>query len=469
MKSVKRKKLAYCFLISNESRDFHILLPVIYYLERFKDFEVHFIFVWQAHVIYQNPPELVILPNTRGNNMYYEIADYAFKNGITIYHHDSEGNFDTSGNFDWWGYNLKKKFYCPVQFAWNERVKTYVENKYGFPEDTVKVSGGVGFDRYKYLPEIDRQSILSQFGKEKYRKIVGYAGWAFGKIYNKEFSEFRMAEEWGEKAAKEWMIDQRDFVREVLQYAIEKHPDTLFILKKHPRENFESDNRDSPNEMNVLLEYPNVLYLKNEVPIHELIQITDVWVSYESTSAMEAWLIGTPTICIKNEKSLEFHWSDVHEGCLLASDQHSFSQFLTQIIDEQQKEADLLTSNKKNRRKEILTNAIGFSDGLNHIRAMKWFAPYLDEPKSRKRPAINLKFLRLAVLLLIGKSLYPVFPSLFRQIPVLNKHIWLFKEYKLEEVKVEKKRYYPCLDRFYDHLHIKTEIDALDLVGANEA
>lgn len=47
------KKLAYCFLVSNEGRDFHLLLPFIYYLEKFENFEVQFEFVWNAHKIYQ--------------------------------------------------------------------------------------------------------------------------------------------------------------------------------------------------------------------------------------------------------------------------------------------------------------------------------------------------------------------------------------------------------------------------------
>lgn len=463
MKSADSKKLAYCFLVSNEGRDFHILLPIIYFLERFRNFKVEFKFVWQANCIYSNPPELVIVPNTRGNNMYYEIAKYAYDNNILVYHHDSEGNFSTMTDFDWWGYNLVKKFLCPVQYAWNERVLRYVEHKYHFPPGTIKISGGVGFDRYHYLPDVNRNEILKAFNKEGYKKVVGYAGWAFGKLYNKEFNDLPIVSAWGEEKARNWIETQRDFVREVLGFAIKNNPDVLFILKKHPRENFESDNRDSPNEMNVFLDYPNVLYLKNEVPIHELIQISDVWTSYESTSAMEAWLIGVPTLCIKNEQALEYKWSSIYEGSLLASTPEEFSNKLRRVLNGD-KEADLLSMEQKQKRHAILSDSIGFSDGLNHLRALKYFLPYLSKKEMVKHPRVNLKFIRLMILLKAGVLLYPVFPRLFKKIHVLNKHIWMFKEYRLLEVKTEKDRYYTSLNDYYRRLGISSETQALSMI-----
>lgn len=463
MKSVDSKKLAYCFLVSNEGRDFHILLPIVYFLERFRNFEIEFKFVWQAHCIYFNPPDLVIVPNIRGNNMYYEVAKYAYDNDILVYYHDSEGNFNTKTDFDWWGYNLVKKFLCPVQYAWNERVQKYVEHKYHFPPGTFKISGGVGFDRYQYLPDANRTEILKAFNKEGYKKVVGYAGWAFGKLHNKEFSDLSIVSEWGEGKARLWIEAQRDFVRDVLSFAIKNNPDVLFILKKHPRENFESDNRDSPNEMNVFLDCPNVLYLKNEVPIHELIKISDVWTSYESTSAMEAWLIGVPTVCIKNDQSLEYKWSSIYEGSLMASTPEEFSNKLSLLFDGES-EDDLLSIEQKQKRHAIISDSIGYSDGLNHLRALKYFLPYLSQNSRVRRPRVNFKFIRLMVLLKVGVFLYPFFPLLFKKIHVLNKHIWMFKEYRLLEVKKEKERYYGCLDDYYLRLGINSESQALSLI-----
>ena len=445
------KKVAYCFLVSNEGRDFHLLLPFIYYLEKFENFEVQFEFVWNAHKIYQKKPDLVILPNTRGHLLYKEISEYSFENNILVFYHDSEGNFKTEMTYDFLGYNKKGMFYCPIQFTWNQRVKDFLIEKYNFPENKVIVSGAPGFDKYKILPQIEKAAILKKYNLSQYSKVVGYAGWAFGKLYNEEINDvLNILLKPGEEG-KRWLESQRDIVEDCLRQAIEKYPDVLFILKKHPRENFESDYRDSRNEMNQLIKHENVLYLKDEEEIQDLIQISDLWVAFESTSIMEAWLLGKPTLIINSDS--DFKRVDIYKGSASVKNPTEMLYAFSQLLEENNL-AYFEQESILKRRKAIIENSIGFSDGLNHMRIVKSFKPYLNSiQKNDNKIKLNFKFLRIYILLHIGKLFY--IPWLFKKMPKFKKTVWVFENYKLEKIKEGRKNLYPHLDAFY----IKTNLN----------
>lgn len=454
MKYQQKNKTAFCFLVSNEMRDFYLLLPFIYYLERYENFTVRFEFVWDAHKIRKAQPDLVIVPNSRGQLLYFEIAKYCFDNGILVFNHDSEGNFNTDINYDYWAYNREKKNYCPILFTYNQKVKDLIKAKYQINEKTIVISGAPGFDKYSYVPQINRFDILHKYHKTNYKHVVGYAGWAFGKIHNPEINDVLSTIDKPGEAGLKWLKAQRDQVEECLKAAIENHPEILFILKKHPRENFESDLRDSPNEMNSLLNYSNVLYLKDEEEIQDLIQISDLWMAFESTSIMEAWLLKKPTLMINPDP--DFKRVNLHKGSVSVKNKnemlHAFNEFFhlknSLFFDPE----NIIKS-----RDQILEDAIGFSDGLNHLRCVKAMKPYLDAIQKRSfLPKINYRFLRLYYLLHIGKYIY--IPLLFKNFPKLKKTVWIFENYELHKVKEAKQNNYVFLDKFYSEKGIDTKI-----------
>ncbi|MEN9997726.1 MAG: hypothetical protein RI922_716 [Bacteroidota bacterium] len=447
------KKIAYCFLVSNEARDFYLLAPIIYYLENFENYSVSFEFIWDAHKIRKKRPDLVILPNSRGHLLYYQVAKYCVENEILVFNHDSEGNFNSKIDYDFWAYNADRKNLCPIQFTWNQRIKDYLINKYQLSESIVKVSGAPGFDKYAYLKPIDREALLKKHGYSSFKKVVGYAGWAFGKLYNPEINDVLSNINKPGDTGKKWLEEQRDIVENALKAAIEKYSDVLFILKKHPRENFESDYRDSRNEMNQLANYPNVFYLKDEIEIQDLIQISDLWMAFESTSIMEAWLLNIPTLIINGDAS--FNRVDLHTGSLHATN----SEEVLKAFDELYSNNNIAYFNGPEvvkKRNAIFSNSIGFADGLNHLRSMQAFKPYLADDSVKNRPSINWKFFRLYWLLHVGKYFYV--PSIFKMLPKLKKTVWVFENYSLEKIKKQKREVYKDLDLFYAKQNLPSKI-----------
>ncbi|MFM7006878.1 MAG: BFO_1060 family glycosyltransferase [Flavobacteriales bacterium] len=452
MKSQPNRR-AFCFLVSNEPRDFYLLLPIIYFLETYLNFEVTFEFVWDADKIRRKRPELVLLPNTRGHALYYEIGNYCLQNQIPLFAHDSEGNFNTEIPYDYWAFNQNKAPLTLPIMTWNSRVKNFLIARYQLPEDQIVITGAPGFDKYQYLEKKDKAAFLTKYGHKDKRKIIGYAGWAFGKLENKELHDLLSNINKCGAEGEKWLEQQRDAVESALRAAIEKYPDFLFVLKKHPRENFESDLRDSRNEMNRLVNYPNVLYLKDEEEIQDLIEVSDLWLAFESTSIMEAWLLAKPTLLINPD--IHFTRADLYKGTAIVANSAALLEVLQQFAD-----GDLSYFEQEQHiaeRQKILANAIGFTDGLNHLRALSHVRHKLEiEQTSSKRLPLHFAFFKRALLLHLGKFFF--IESLFSRLPKFKKTVWLFKNRQLSEVKTLKNEIYPALDHFYSQHQLKNRI-----------
>lgn len=46
------------------------------------------------------------------------------------------------------------------------------------------------------------------------------------------------------------------------------------------------------DEFSLVREYPNVITLQTEENIYDLINVSDLWITFDSTTALEAWLLG---------------------------------------------------------------------------------------------------------------------------------------------------------------------------------
>jgi hypothetical protein len=227
------------------------------------------------------------------------------------------------------------------------------------------------------------------------------------------------------------------------------------VLKKHPRENFESDLRDSRNEMNRLTNYPNVLYLKESEEIQDLIEVSDLWVAFESTSIMEAWLSDKPTVLINPD--VNFTRSELYKGSAIVNDAAAFLNVLSQFDA-----GDLSYFNQAELldvRNAILSNSIGYTDGLNHLRAIKCSLEVISKRDSNLvKPRFNWTFFKRSILLNSGRFFF--IESIFKRLPKFKKTVWLFKNRSLFEINELKPSIYKDLDQFYLKRDLPTKIQS---------
>lgn len=442
-----------CFLDGEEGRDPEMLFPLIYFAENVLNCKVEYSFIWNIHEIYRKKPDLILMANTIGSVLHYEVTKYANNNGIKIFALISEGIFRTNGTFNYFGYNTDKSFYQEYICHWSERTKEFLDTELPEIKDKNVVTGAVGFDRYSIYKFMDKEDFLGPKNLGQFKKVIGYAGWAFGKMYSKQgLQEIRHYHKDAKKRLS-WMEDQMYKVEDILRKAIEANPDILFLLKRHPNEANPTITTENPNEMIRLRDYPNVLYITGQENLHDLISVSDIWVGFESTTCIEAWLMGKPSMFINPDP--DFNRTNIYKGHPIVKTAEDFLEKIQSFYSKGEMECfnnpELIAN-----REEIIHETIGFSDGMNHIRAGYYLSKVLDtiqpeEVKNRK-VKISYKYLFKYCLLMIGRFFYIKY--LFLKLPKFKKTVWMFESWRLSNLKILQSNYKPFLDKFYENKKI---------------
>lgn len=452
-----KKYKVLCYTDHDRGRDVEMLIPLRYFAEKYLNCKFIQAFIYDEHAIYRYKPDLVVLPNTIGSHTYFDISKYAHEQGIKVFALDSEGNFRTDGSFDFWGFNADKVFYQSFLCMWSERTQKYMQNQLPEIRDKIVVTGGVGFDFYQYGKFEKRVDYLKKKNLQKFRKVVGYAGWAFGKIYYEQGRDSLVGYFKGDKTKLDLIEPQRVKVETILKGLIENNPDVLFILKPHPTEKRPTEIQTGKNEISELKHYENVVYENDFAQISDLINISDIWMTFESTTAMEAWLLGKYTLLIRPD--IDFSHTIIDKGLYYSqpviknygSAQKYIDEFFnTGCIEE------FISNDMNEHRNKTIRDSIGFGDGFNHIRAAYYLVKTLklvDNTKDQIKYKLRLKFFVRYILILLGIFFYN--RSIYQKLYKAKKFIWVFEQYNLKNVEVLYARHSKYLDEFYQKNKIK--------------
>jgi len=438
------KPAVYCFLLDNEDRDYYILAMTLRCLERHFNSPIEFYHPWDAVILRSKPPSLVVLPNTRGDKHYFQIAKYCEEISIPVFYSESEGNYFPQSKNHYWGLNNEKRPLSGLTTVWNHTVKKKLISEKILNEDQIKVTGGAGFDRFQYLRTVDKGVFLKSINQGDKKLIITYAGWAFGKIHNKEINNILFNIGFDKTMGLDWIVRNRDVVNDMLKHAVINNPDVLFILKKHPKENFVTDTRDSPNEMNNLADFPNVFYAKSEFAIQDLIGVSDLWTAFESTSIIEAWLMNKPTLILNGVR--DFNRSDIIDGCIAANNGNQFQQAIDAISSQAVGYFD--NPDLFEKRKSIIEDSIGFSDGLSGYRAFKEFIAIHQPVQYIQQPKRQWIFERRKLILNVFGIFYR--KNIFSRIWKLKKLVGIFENLELKVVKARYAEEKTQIDEFLD-------------------
>lgn len=442
-----------CFTDDAVGRDVEMLLPIRYFAECFLNCEFYHALNIDIHQIYRIRPDLILQANTIGSNLYFQISKIAHEQSIPLFALISEGNFRTDGSFDYWGFNRHKKFYQSYVCCWSERTAEFLKKEIPDASGKIVVTGGVGFDRYTIYKFMQKKDFLHKYNKTRFKKIIGYAGWAFGKLDHKRGREELLYWARGDESIIAWIEQQRQKVRDILKQSIENNPDTLFVLKQHPQENAPERPEPVKNEMSELTNYENVLYLCAEESIHDLISVSDLWTCFESTTALEAWLMGKQTIFINPEQ--DFNRDPLYKGSALVQSYDEFQQLIDQFYLQNRIEK-FFDKEKELMREKLIKDIIGFGDGMNHIRASYYFQQTLIKSLgSLPKPKYKFHFRHWLVYVLIRIAGPFYNRTVYSRLYKVKKHLWVFENYKMEKLESLYKKYIPFFGEFYKDKRIE--------------
>ncbi|MGB6241442.1 MAG: hypothetical protein WBF69_03050 [Castellaniella sp.] len=308
-------------------------------------------------------PRLLFMTNTIGARENFEIMRYAVQRGVLGVSLIVEGNI-REGDADLesamiWGWNHDRVLYEDLHFQWSERTRRITLRQHPELKGKVLISGGVGFDNYKIGITVDRSEILRSLGKAEYTKVVGVGCWDFGIFYPEDSRHEVWGKYYDETAQKNFKADESRF-HDLLEQTITRNPSVLFLLKEHPgvllgRKASGIDGLDH---------YDNVIVLKNELPIDQCIAVSDVWLVYESTTALEAWLIGKQTALL-NPSGRDFPRDVLHQGSPDYATSDEVCDALQYFFSN-----DTLPGfmERQGKRDSLIEEVIQWGDGLNHVR-----------------------------------------------------------------------------------------------------
>ncbi|NPA38132.1 MAG: hypothetical protein GXO47_14915 [Chlorobi bacterium] len=456
MKSQNKIK-ALCFFDDDKGRDFEILIPVLYYAEKYLNVEVEKAFIFDIDKIRRAKPDIVILANVIGSKNHHLIAKYAYENNIKVFALISEGNFKTNGTFNYWGYNTDKVIYQEYVCHWSKRTCNFLKKELPQYTDKMVVTGATGFDRYKIYKFETKKEFLKRYNLTEYKKVIGYAGWGFGKLHNPTgLMEIKNTHKEKAEERIKWMHEQQQLIEGILRETIEKNPDILFILKRHPNEIHPHLVQRDNNEMINLADYPNVLYLRNEEDVHTLISVSDIWTAFESTTTIEAWMMkDIPTIFINPDP--DFVRDNNYKGTVIVKEYNEFQKKIDEYYATG-KVAEMYDEDKVKARKKIVEDVIGFADGLNHVRAGFYLKKTIERIRSDDKRKIKADLLYVARFILVKLGSLVYYKPLFLKLPKFKKTVWIFDRHKLKNIDITGRKYYSYLDDFHQKNNLPEKI-----------
>lgn len=413
------------------TRDIGIVEPILSYLElKYKlNVERECISNNFCQIIKKLNPKLILVSNGIGTIEHFEMVKYASMKGIKVITCIAEGDMvDNKENVEilLWGNNKDRKFYEYANLQWSEKniklIHKHIPESKNF---NFICAGGTGFDRYKFLPLKTKSEFFNQYPQfKKYTKIIGIAGFPFyfflSDIYKKNGKWTNMHLD---HVSCDIMASQKEPLRKLYKELIVKNPDTLFILKYHP-----GDIMKEYSEFYELNQYENTLSIYKEESIDDIINISDLWIGFESTTCLEAWLLNKTTFIV-NPNLVQFIRS------INAIGSPHFGEYKT-LNDEIQiyfsngysKKFDDLNE----KRNEAISQIIGFGDGLNHKRSADYIYSIID--KERIHLSIDNNFIKK----IENKHLSISIRKAFRKILYLTPLILIpkvKKEYKKDKHK----------------------------------
>jgi len=243
---------------------------------------------------------------------------------------------------------------------WSEQAYQLSVKAYPSTAATLRVSGAIGYDRFKIL-NFKREILFKGF-----KKVICYAANDFCNVENqREKFVADCGVEFYEKNQA-----QAKKIKSVLTRLVSDNPDVLFCIKPHP-----GDGIQIPLEIRGLEKVKNVRLLPFDFPLVEMISASDIWLNYRSSTSVEAWLLGKPSISLCEDDQLLAH-SEYCRGSILSENVDEIAAFVSEFYRTGRIRA---FDNLQAKRDQIIKDFVGFSDGFNHVRFMSFLRPWIED------------------------------------------------------------------------------------------
>jgi hypothetical protein len=395
---------------------------------------------------------VLYLADPRGAAVNHGAALFARSRGIPIFTVTAEGNFNEGQIGElFWGHVSGGELIEDVNVQWSVRARDLALGVDRSMADRLKVAGGVGFDRYLLYELTSKEAWMRRHGLA-FERMVGYASWVFDVLERDDPMAVEFRTIVGAEAVDRFRRD-RDGVRAALERLADDNPGTLVLLKEHPGVVVPEN-----TEIAGLEARPNVMLVRDEEPVADCISACDVWSAFDSTTCLEAWLLGKPTLLI-NPSGEDFDRTESYRGSPVFSGP-----------DEVQAALDAWYAGhglpgfeeRAEARREEIERAIQWDDGRNHLRAAHYLEELLARAPEPAPPPLGDRARGLAQdLLYRGAGVVPWMPP-FRDFAPAR------ERFRMDELRRAAARAAEAVERF-DPRHELTGAELRELDEINMA
>ena len=363
--------------MTSYGRDIDIMQPVIVALqERFNLTVVQENLHLYSFAILKYRPKAVLFAAMSGNEAILEVSRVLKQLNIPIISLVTEGDYlpDPSiVNQMFWSFNKKREYLPSLQMVWSDRAFNLIRDSVeGSEKFNLKIGGSTGFDRYSFNSYMSKDVFLEKIGKSQYKKVVGIGSAGFSQFFDPYYSKNKSNVDAGYGAEFiELHRKSKELLNAIYKKLILENPDILFVLKFHPHTKGINN-----TELSYIEEVDNTVHIvQTKLNIADIINACDIWVSYDSTTCLEAWLLKKQTLLI-NPLGREFKRSIISKGSPIVETYPDVQK----AIDNFYLEGEVLGfSDLLSTRETVIHDVIESDDGLNHIRTSAWIKKYFND------------------------------------------------------------------------------------------
>lgn len=325
-----------------------------------------------ASAMLRHRPRLLYCADPKGAAINLDATSFARSLSIPIITFTCEGVMrEDVIDLMFWGHIKSRQLPERYNLQWSENFRDITLKHFPYVAPQIPVVGAVGFDRYALFQFASKDNWSRKYGKAM-RRTVGIAGGGMDGYFYPETAFYH-------SAVSIFGQDQIDrFCRDHLACAqaygdlVRAFPELTFVLKEHPA----TVSRQT-SEFKGLDALPNVILLKNEEAISDCISVSDIWLSYDSTTSLDAWLLGKPTAHFNPSGDNGIARVVTHAGSPSTGDGTQLQSMVSSFLDSGELPG---FAERAAARADIIRNMVQWTDGKNHLRACYYFDKLLRNP-----------------------------------------------------------------------------------------
>jgi hypothetical protein len=410
-------------------RDAEALIPIIYLLREKYNLTVEVRSVFEYSAIDCLRPKVLLTNGCNGSHQTYLVTKYATERGVYTVSLHAEGMFkQASLESDVIGWNRDRMPTVRKWYMWNKNAYRWAIEKYPQFNEVLDVAGSNLHEKYRIFraDDFDKSRLLAE--RMKMESVILYVGWTFDRAQRVEDTTIRQNIETNKR-----------FVIRCLQAVAQRYNDRLLILKYHPATADESASEIDGH----FDQYDNVLILRDEWPFYQLAILSDVVISFDSTTMIDAWLARKPTINLYRGKSIiatgdyGYGYASIRAGSLVPEDEGQLLAYLDEFfargkIEDFEKKHDI--------RRRVMPDYIGDPDQKPSLFVAEHISKSINHASKPKR-GISVK---LFVTGLINGLLHR-----YRFLPPIGRFSHMRKHYRPEQFEQQYHSFAPKLKRYF--------------------